>query len=155
MSNYMMRNNPSPVQRSCTRECQQPMPMPRQAGEGCRISCPSSPENRQAAGSPRDYRMESRRMPFETMSQMQLLNCINEVSFAVDDILLYLDTHPDDCAALAYSREMIATRREAMAVYARRFAPLTIDCTNDTESCRWEWVMQPWPWEPMTKGGCR
>lgn len=99
--------------------------------------------------------MENRAVSFEAMSQMQLLNCINEVSFAVSDILLYLDTHPDDRAALAYSREMIATRKEAMAVYTRRFTPLTIDSTNDAESCRWEWVMQPWPWEPMAKGGCR
>lgn len=99
--------------------------------------------------------VESRPISFEAMSQMQLLNSINEVSFAVSDILLYLDTHPEDRAALAYSREMIATRKEAMTVYARRFAPLTIDSTNDVESCRWEWVMQPWPWEPMAKGGCR
>ena len=27
-------------------------------------------------------------------NRMQLLQKINEVSFAVDDILLYLDTHP-------------------------------------------------------------
>lgn len=34
-------------------------------------------------------------------SRKELLNHINTVSFAVDDIQLYLDTHPDDEEALA------------------------------------------------------
>ncbi|EET59293.1 hypothetical protein BRYFOR_08815 [Marvinbryantia formatexigens DSM 14469] len=167
MSNYMMRNHPAQMQRSCTQGCQQrtasPAPdscqMPRRmeerrqtsgtAMENCRMTAGAGTENCRMDGGNR------RRTSFETMNQTQLLDCINEVSFAVSDILLYLDTHPDDCAALSYSREMIAARREAMAVYARRFAPLTIDSTNDADSCRWEWVMQPWPWEPAMKGGCR
>ncbi len=144
MSNYMMRNNPQQMPRGCKQQ------MPRRMEEECLMPHRTEEECRM----PRRTEAECR-MSFDTMSQMQLLNCINEVSFAVSDILLYLDTHPDDCAALSYSREMIAVRREAMAVYARRFAPLTIDSTNDMESCRWDWVMQPWPWEPMMKGGCR
>ena len=32
----------------------------------------------------------------ENRSGKQLLNRINQVSFAVDDLLLYLDTHPCD-----------------------------------------------------------
>ena len=35
-------------------------------------------------------------------SREQLLNMVNEVSFAVDDIKLYLDTHPEDEEALAF-----------------------------------------------------
>lgn len=137
MGNYMMRNNPASVQRGGAPNCQQPAAekyQPQMAAGRCPCTRGTS---------------------FETMNQMQLLNYINEVSFAVDDILLYLDTHPCDSGALAYSREMTAARKESMAVYARRFGPLTIDCTNETESCRWEWVMQPWPWEPVGKGGCR
>ena len=34
-----------------------------------------------------------------------LLNKIYEVSFAVDDVKLYLDTHPWDEEALSYFRE--------------------------------------------------
>ena len=89
------------------------------------------------------------------MNQTQLLNYLCEVSFAVDDVLLYLDTHPCDCEALAYSHKMTESRNEAKKVYARRFGPLTIDCTAECESNQWEWIMQPWPWESMSKGGCR
>ena len=91
----------------------------------------------------------------ESMNQKQLLNYINEVSFASVDVLLYLDTHPCDCEALAYSNRMVSMREEALKVYSRRFGPLTIDCTNECESSQWEWIMQPWPWESMSKGGCR
>ena len=90
-----------------------------------------------------------------SMSQAQLLNYINEVSFAVSDILLFLDTHPCDCEALAYCREMVAKRNEALKVYSMRFGPLTIDCTDLCDSNRWEWIMQPFPWESKCKGGCR
>ena len=34
----------------------------------------------------------------------ELLNHINAVSFAVDEVKLYLDTHPQDPDALAYSK---------------------------------------------------
>lgn len=91
----------------------------------------------------------------DTMNCCQLLQHINEVSFAVDDILLYLDTHPCDADALAYARKMIGKRRKAMDIYAKKYGPLTIDCTNERESSNWDWVMQPWPWEPKQKGGCK
>lgn len=92
---------------------------------------------------------------YESMSQAQLFNLINEVSFAAYDAMLYLDTHPCDSSALSYHQKMTRQRKEAMSVFARRFYPLTADCTVEADSTRWEWVSQPWPWEPMTKGGCR
>lgn len=82
----------------------------------------------------------------------QLLQLINEVSFAKDDILLYLDTHPNDEQALEFFHENECIRQRALQEYASCFGPLTIDTANDTCSNSWEWVMQPWPWEP--KGRC-
>ncbi len=81
------------------------------------------------------------------LSRIQLLQFINEVSFAVDDILLYLDTHPMDMDAMHYFHKHSAMRNAAMDEYARRFGPLTIDTADDIHSDSWEWVMQPWPWE--------
>lgn len=82
-----------------------------------------------------------------TCTREELLNTINEVSFAVNDITLYLDTHPEDQEAMEFFREKVMMRKEAMEEYARRFCPLTIDTADDDCSRRWEWVMQPWPWE--------
>ena len=76
-----------------------------------------------------------------------LLKQINESSFAVDDVLLYLDTHPDDCNAMQYYREMASARKNAMDAYQKEFGPLIVDsvCGNS-----WDWVTEKWPWE----GGC-
>ena len=75
------------------------------------------------------------------------MNTINEVSFAVDDIKLYLDTHPDDEKALDFFKEKSMIRNEALKAYAAQYGPLTIDTGDDTCSLQWDWVMQPWPWE--------
>ena len=75
------------------------------------------------------------------------MNTINEVSFAVDDIKLYLDTHPDDEKALDFFKEKSMIRNEALKAYAAQYGPLTIDTRDDTCSRQWDWVMQPWPWE--------
>lgn len=82
-----------------------------------------------------------------------LLKKINEVSFAVDDILLFLDTHPDCQEALEFYRQNVAVRKEALDEYARLYGPLTIDTADDNCSRSWEWIQQPFPWE--MKGGCR
>lgn len=84
-----------------------------------------------------------------------LLAWINQVSFAVNEMTLYLDTHPDDEDALAFFREKLKMRQEALETYSRNFGPLTIDTANDNMSRSFEWVQQPWPWELSRKGGCR
>lgn len=83
-------------------------------------------------------------------SRDELMRTINEVSLAVNDIALYLNTHPDDENALAYFREKVMERNEALKEYAVNYGPLTIDTAKDDCSRQWDWVMQPWPWE----GGC-
>lgn len=85
--------------------------------------------------------------------RQQLLNQINEVSFAVDDMLLYLDTHPCDQKALAYANEHIQERRRLMSEYARMYGPLTV--MDSIEQCgeSWKWAEQPFPWEQ--EGACR
>lgn len=82
-----------------------------------------------------------------------LLNTINEHSFAIDDLLLYLDTHPDDQEAMRHFHEQLDRRKEALSLYAANYGPLTIDTADDTNSCSWEWAMQPWPWEGSCRGG--
>ncbi len=98
---------------------------------------------------------KARWMPMnaKTPSRAQLMQWINETSFAVDDLLLYLDSHPDDEQALDCYREYVRMRKDAVNEYARCYAPLTIDTADEQKDCSWQWVSQPWPWEK--KGGCR
>ena len=70
----------------------------------------------------------------QQMSQKQLLQWINMVSFAVNDITLYLDTHPDDEEALNYLKHYKELRKQGLRAYAK---------VGD----HWDWATQPWPWE--------
>lgn len=88
--------------------------------------------------------------PFQNFSRAQLMQYINQVSFAVDDILLYLDTHPDDQDALSFYHDNAVKRAEALRYYSAQYGPLTVDAAQDNASRSWEWIEQPWPWE----GGC-
>ena len=81
----------------------------------------------------------------------ELLNWINTVSFAVNDVQLFLDTHPCNEQALEFLRKYEGQRRKALKEYARYYGPLTID-SMDLDGCdRWNWINEPWPWQ---EGGC-
>ena len=52
------------------------------------------------------------------MNRQQLFNLINTVSFAVDDLLLFLDTHPDDAEAIKAFHHYSDIRRNALQAYS-------------------------------------
>ena len=89
-----------------------------------------------------------------TNPQTELLNKIDEYSFAVVDLLLYLDTHPDDCRAKEDFFKYSCARNDAMKEYARMYGPLTMDTIKESDEEHWKWVYQPWPWETNQKGRC-
>ena len=118
-------------------------------------------QNRRAASNNMELKMEPRNFPRKMQhvdpqmpSREKLLAWIDQVSFAVVEMNLYLDTHPEDEDALAFFREKVELRKEALKQYAEQYGPLTIDTANDRMSRSFEWVMQPWPWEVNRKGGC-
>ena len=79
-------------------------------------------------------------------SRKELMDKINQYSFAVNEANLFLDTHPFDTEALAYFQKYRELRVEAVKEYAKYYAPLAIDyAVNDKTP--WSWVNEPWPWE--------
>lgn len=77
-----------------------------------------------------------------------LMDELNRASFALDDIILFLDTHPCDKEALHYYHHCVEKREKAMKAYTDIYGPLQIE---QVEGCEhWHWVHNPWPWE---KGG--
>ena len=74
----------------------------------------------------------------QQMSQKQLLQWINMVSFAVNDITLYLDTHPDDEEALNYLKHYKELRKQGLRAYADQYGPLTIDSAKVGD--HWDWA---------------
>lgn len=92
----------------------------------------------------------------------QMLQQINEISFTVNDLTLYLDTHPLDENAMTAFNEAMNKRKQLLKTYADNFEPLTMDCVctdsnNSTESNtkypgqkHWTWSDGPLPWEGGT-----
>lgn len=78
------------------------------------------------------------------MNQKQLLMYIAQVSFALTEANLYLDTHPCDQDAMDYYRQVKKLRKEALEKYQSQFGPLLND---GVRSDTWDWVDAPWPWE--------
>lgn len=82
------------------------------------------------------------------MSQNELKLSIQSYCFAAHDMLLYLDTHPDDKKAFALYRALVAKVREQKALYQEKYGPLSALSAADYDE--FKWIDSPWPWE---KGG--
>ncbi len=78
----------------------------------------------------------------------ELMQELCEVSFLLDDLVLYLDTHPGDEKAFAIYRENSRRRKELKETFAKRFYPLTTDCMAGCGDFGWENGTPPW------EGGC-
>lgn len=85
------------------------------------------------------------------VSRNKLLKEISMVDFAIVDLNLYLDTHPDDTDAVAYIKQYITILCRLKQEYASLYGPLTIYDATSNDSSEWKWARMPLPWE----GGCR
>ena len=70
---------------------------------------------------------------------------IANLSFAMDELRLFLDTHPDDRAALTAHDAMRRRRQAAVAQYERAAGPINFYSAGGVR--QWNWIAQPWPWE--------
>lgn len=75
---------------------------------------------------------------------------VMQYAFAITDLNLYLDTHPEDKEALNVLKILINEDEKAKKEYIMSYGPLTV---VDTEGNDYKWIDSPWPWENM--GGNR
>ena len=73
----------------------------------------------------------------------EMLQNIMCYKFAINDLALYLDTHPEDQKALCLHREYCKVLKDLTDKYQKVFGPLTIEFPCN----KWRWLEQPWPWE--------
>ena len=88
-----------------------------------------------------------------------LLAQINETSFLLNDLTLYLDTHPLDMAAMESFQDAMTKRRQLLADFAKEYEPLTMNCiccdTNNQSGSytkypgqkHFTWSDGPLPWD--------
>ena len=74
-----------------------------------------------------------------------LLLKLQAENFVLQDINLYLDTHPDCPNGLAYYRKFRELRDQTAAEYERTYGPLSVNGVRNGGN--WTWVETPWPWE--------
>ncbi|MFR1834545.1 MAG: spore coat protein CotJB [Lachnospiraceae bacterium] len=89
----------------------------------------------------------------------ELLKKIDAVSFFLNDLTLYLDTHPSDDSGLSAYFKMSGVRKQLLQKYADEFEPLTMDCIcpnpqqSSGKNC-FSWTSGPVVWDnEQSKGG--
>ena len=75
----------------------------------------------------------------------RLLKELMEYDFALQELILFLDTHPNDCQALEMYTAVQERSKNAKKVYQANYGPLTADAVDAKD--KWTWIQGPWPWE--------
>jgi len=85
----------------------------------------------------------------EQQSREEMMDKINAVSFALNDLTLYLDTHPDCPNATPLFHELMKKRLDLLAEFAKKYYPLTQASivTGDLDEKKFGWCCGPMPWE--------
>ncbi len=76
----------------------------------------------------------------------RLLLKIYETNFALNDISLYLDVHPNDSYIYDVFKNYVNTYKNYKKEYESKYGPLTLDSIDNTT---YSWINNPWPWEDM------
>lgn len=76
----------------------------------------------------------------------KMLRRIYAFDFAIWELTLYMDSHPDDIKALKTLEQYRAKRAELVCDYEARFGPYILT-SDDVRGDRWTWIDSPWPWD--------
>lgn len=88
------------------------------------------------------YKLKTNNIKDELLYKIQMYN------FAIKDLNLYLDLHPENTEMLNKFQELNFTLNELKKKYNVDYGPLTICDINNVKN--WTWIDNPWPWD---KGG--
>ena len=75
------------------------------------------------------------------MNKDKLLKRVSALGFAMYELRLFLDTHPDNQDALEMLKSYKKKYEAVKAEYEKEFGPLTFNGYNSDE-----WLKDPWPW---------
>lgn len=81
---------------------------------------------------------------FSGAEQSMLLGRLQAIDFAIQDTVLYLDAYPEDKDAIDYYHSLLDTRAGIVDLISPSHPMTVYDNMRDT----WDWVTNPWPWEP-------
>ena len=79
------------------------------------------------------------------MSQGAMFEAIRQVSFVMDELRLFLDTHPKDRQALEMFLSNQEMRHRLIADYTEKYGPIDSYFINTDGT--WSWANPPMPWK--------
>lgn len=77
------------------------------------------------------------------LSKCDLMKKVQSLAFTINDLALYIDTHPNDEKAVELHKQYSIQYRNSYEEYQRKYGPLSIFCPCNS----WKWLANPWPWE--------
>ena len=80
--------------------------------------------------------------------QERMLLRLMALSFAINDLNLYLDLHPEDMANFEQFKKYARELDDLELNYVKKYGPIVV-CESD--GATFNWVKNPWPWD--NKGG--
>jgi len=75
-----------------------------------------------------------------------LMKQIQETDFVIVELNLYLDTHPEDQAAIAQFNQFTQHSMHLKHQFQSKFGPL-FHFGNSYSPAPFAWVEAPWPWQ--------
>ena len=79
-------------------------------------------------------------------AQAELLTNIDALGFAMTDLNLFLDVHPDNKNAISLFNQYREQKESLTKEYESKYGPITID-SDSLNSYPWAWNDMPWPWD--------
>lgn len=79
------------------------------------------------------------------MTKQEQLFEIQKYNFAAYDMLLFLDTHPEDKKAFMMFKDLVEKLKKKKYEYEKEYGPL--EAYNAANFDTFRWLESPWPWE--------
>lgn len=79
------------------------------------------------------------------MTKETLMHEIMALDFALNDLKLYLNTHPDDAKTIELYNKVAVKGKELYNTYQSLYGPLIAETYTGSENT-WDWIDSPWPW---------
>lgn len=81
-----------------------------------------------------------------TRNREMLLKEIQQLSFRLYDLGLFLDTHPTEESAIALYNVTLNKYKSMVSNFEKLYGPLSRR-SDETGTEKWNWINGPWPWE--------
>ena len=115
--------------------------------ECCPFNCDNAASDNSAMSPEVDYCKNNIENGNNVSTKCEMMRKIQEVDFAIIDLNLFLDTHPDCDEALELFTKLAATSKSLKNDYQAKYGPLYAPYSSKNTPFEWVEKCGKWPWE--------